>query len=765
MKKNKVSSPHRLLFAIALGALALACVLFAPSAVRADSSWTTATVNSGTSYYVSLAFDRSGYPVISYYDPATEDLKYASYNGSNWTHETIDSAGNVGGFSSLAVNTSGYPAIGYYDFTNGDLKCASYDGSAWSIMTVDSTNDVGWSLSLAFDGSDHPAISYYDNTNQDLKYASYNGSAWSITTVDSAGDMGDYSSLAFDSSGRPAIGYYDLDNQDLKYASYNGSSWSISTVESSGIVGLYPSLAFDNSGNPAISHYDSGNQDLKYTSYNGSAWSTTTVDSAGAVGYSTSLAFDSSGHPAISYLDGGQLKLKFGANNGSAWQTSTLGGIYAGGPAQTSLKFEGSLNPMIAYSAPALALNVAYYGEAVTEASVTINSGDVATNDRTVTLQIEADGTPGYVKIGESSDLSSVLARPYESEMEYTLSENNGEKTVYIEVLNYLGKATASDSIKYAALGSKIIATTGPGEISKLQVYDAHGNKVGKTISGLFPANYLGGAGVVAIDADNTGIKEDIAVYALTSAGPQVRIMGPKSNGSLAILGQMFVFDQNSRSGLSVTAGDFDNDGYQDDLAACQTGNNAPIVRIYKNVKGINNWKKIGEFKAPFGNVGCNLGTFEYDDKADEILVTPHHGPAAPEVSIYTVGGTLKKKFLAFGAGVTNGVTASGIGTRIYATANNGSSQVVVYDKNGKMKNTWFVYSKSVKGNFQNVPGDVDNDGVDEILISPVGANGPQIRSYESSGKLRSFPNFFAFDKNKRNGVSIAVIDNWHGAR
>lgn len=312
-------------------------------------------------------------------------------------------------------------------------------------------------------------------------------------------------------------------------------------------------------------------------------------------------------------------------------------------------------------------------------------------------------------------------------------------------------------------INPKIIATSGPGETTKMQPYDRYGNKQGREIANLFPSSYKGGAGVVSIDANNNGVKDQIGIFARDDGGPQARVFGIRSNSRLVFQGQMFLFDKTNRDGLSVTVGDFDDDGYDDDVAACLTGASDPVVRVYRDARGVDNWRKIGEFRAPLGKVGCNLGTFQYDNKADEILVSPHQGPNYPWVLIYTVGGTLKSWFGAYDAGVNQGVTPSGIGGRIYTTPNNGTSHVNVFDKYGSRKNFWWVYDKSIRGDFINVAGDIDADGVDEILTAPFGGNGPHVKSYETSGKERTFPNFFAFSENKRNGAGIAVIENWHG--
>jgi len=320
---------------------------------------------------------------------------------------------------------------------------------------------------------------------------------------------------------------------------------------------------------------------------------------------------------------------------------------------------------------------------------------------------------------------------------------------------------TTADGLK---LNPHIVVSSGPGETARLKVYTRYGYPVTTDINNLFPAAYLGGAGVVAIDGNQNGVKDQVLVFAASDAGPQARVFGIREGGELLLKGQMFLFDSGIRDGLSATVGDFDDDGYDDDVAACLTGNQNPTVRVYKDATGVDNWEKIGEFTASFGQVGCNVGTFQYDDKADEILVSPHHGPACPAIYVYTVGGTLKKNFIAYGAAVNNGLTPSGIGDRIYTTPNNGSSHVQAFDKNGVRKNFWWAYQEYVRGDFKNVAGDIDVDGKDEILISPIGANGPQVLAFEPDGHWRSWPNFFAFgDETLRNGVGVAVMENWYG--
>jgi len=172
--------------------------------------------------YVSLAMNPEQQVHMAYYHHNTTTLKHAwmpTWGApEKWATEEVASA-NVG-WTSIAFDAGGHAAIAYYD---ADTKRLMYavNGSSWTTEVVDAAGDVGNYCSLAFNpmvGSDHaPGISYYDATNQSLKYAWKDDDAWYSVTVDT-GNVGEYSSLAIDTYGYAHISYYDAGNSTLKYA-------------------------------------------------------------------------------------------------------------------------------------------------------------------------------------------------------------------------------------------------------------------------------------------------------------------------------------------------------------------------------------------------------------------------------------------------------------------------------------------------------------------------------------------------------------------
>lgn len=185
-----------------------------------------------TGSYASIALDQDGNPGISYYDWTTTTLKYAYSvdDGATWPAGqivTVDATDDTGGFTSVARDSSGNPSISYYDVTNGWLKYArSPDGGAtWpagAIVTVDSSGNVGGWTGLALDAAGNPRISYYDWGSNDLKFALY-VTALSVRT-DAASAIG-YSGATLNGNIIPT-GAGNADQRGFRYRRQGTTAWT-----------------------------------------------------------------------------------------------------------------------------------------------------------------------------------------------------------------------------------------------------------------------------------------------------------------------------------------------------------------------------------------------------------------------------------------------------------------------------------------------------------------------------------------------------------
>lgn len=250
---------------------------------------------SNVGMYTSIAIGTDGFARVSYYDRDNGDLKLATQIANKkWEIETVDSAGNVGGYTSLVLEND-LPRIAYYDFDAGDLKLAAKTGTSWTKFVIDASTDwdSGKFCSLAADGNGGLAVAYYDATNGDLGFASGNALGFGAPEwIDLAGDTGRWPSIAFD-LGSPRIAYQDFTNQDLKLARRDGGgAWVLETVDAGEWVGADTALSVDRNGRMTITYFDGLNNDVLGAKWDGQAWVLSKVAEAGANGYFNNVVLD-----------------------------------------------------------------------------------------------------------------------------------------------------------------------------------------------------------------------------------------------------------------------------------------------------------------------------------------------------------------------------------------------------------------------------------------------------------------------------------------
>lgn len=232
-------------------------------------TWSATSVidsNAGAGQFISIAIDAAGHPGVAYYAGGTADLKYAHFDGTNWTTTTIDFYHTTGGYPSLVFDANGLPAIAYWRKSSGDLRLARFDGTQWNIQTLDSAGNTGRFPSLKVDPGTHRlALAWEDHDGGAFKYASENvDGTYSSTVIDNTTpDGGGFVSLAFSpTTGNPAFSYYDSGKGDLKLAVYDNAAWQFTHLGANSTIGLYSRLSFNNDGVAVIYAYDRSGNDL-----------------------------------------------------------------------------------------------------------------------------------------------------------------------------------------------------------------------------------------------------------------------------------------------------------------------------------------------------------------------------------------------------------------------------------------------------------------------------------------------------------------------
>lgn len=286
----------------------------------------TTTLAMGRSF--DTALDSQGVLHTAFYDTTQGRLLYATRDTDGlWSRSYIvDDTADVGVQVSVAVDHTGKVGIAYFDLTNTAVKYAGFNGINWSVTTIESDKHTGSDASIAFDTNANAYVSFYRRSGGQLRLATLDRdqNTWSVQVVDGSGaiNVGAYSSIdvgeaEFVSAGFTvydttiAIAYADVTNGDLKYARIDidapSPAWFIATVDDTNGVG---SISLDLHPGPLnlglqaqIGYIDSSQRLVKYA-YRNNDWFVEIAASSGKYGTNAQLFFDDNDNPRIAYFHG-----------------------------------------------------------------------------------------------------------------------------------------------------------------------------------------------------------------------------------------------------------------------------------------------------------------------------------------------------------------------------------------------------------------------------------------------------------------------------
>jgi hypothetical protein len=142
-------------------------------------------------------------------------------------------------------------------------------------------------------------------------------------------------------------------------------------------------------------------------------------------------------------------------------------------------------------------------------------------------------------------------------------------------------------------------------------------------------------------------------------------------------------------------------------------------------------------------------------------------GPGAgPQVSLYNSDDTLRMRFFAYPADFSGGVTVAtgdvtgdGVDDVITAPATLGGPVIRVFDGvTGQNVYNFLAYAADFRGGVFLAAGDVDGDGLADIVTGAGVGGGPHVQVFRG-GDFRQIRNFFAYDPAFRGGVTVAAGD------
>ncbi len=315
-----------------------------------------------------------------------------------------------------------------------------------------------------------------------------------------------------------------------------------------------------------------------------------------------------------------------------------------------------------------------------------------------------------------------------------------------------IARVFAGDRV--AALGKQVdhsgtlIVAQGKGSEPRVVRVDAHGKEVASFLA--YHKNFRGGVSVAVGDVTGDG-KEEIVTGARRGGGPQVRVFD--LNGD--VLSQFFADNPSDRGGILVGAADTDGDGIAEIFVTPET-NGTGEVKVFN---------RLGQLQGlirPFGRqqsaIGLGFGNMD-EDPEDELIATWADNPR-PSVRVIDGNGRYVREFsipdVLLRATVSSGdVDGDGLDEVLLAAPSKQTPMVEVYSALGEREEFFFAYVPTFRGGVSACVGDIDQNGRAEIYTVPKETGGPHVRIFETNGQ--PIGGFFPFESKNRFGATCAI--------
>ncbi|XOU94042.1 MAG: phosphodiester glycosidase family protein [Candidatus Kerfeldbacteria bacterium] len=277
----------------------------------------------------------------------------------------------------------------------------------------------------------------------------------------------------------------------------------------------------------------------------------------------------------------------------------------------------------------------------------------------------------------------------------------------------------------------EVIIGTDSGSSPQIRVFDGDGNVMAQFFA--YDSTLRNGVSISACDVNGDGYEEIITAQG-KGGWPLVKIFDGYGN---IINEGFYVLDGKFTGGVNLSCGDIHGDGISEIVVSAMAGG-GPHVLVYDL-----NGRILANFMAYDQNFrgGINVSTIDMDgDGKEEIVTGPQFG--APHIQIFQIRQNnihrLSPGFYAFSSEYRGGVDVGGldldgdgIKELLVGVGEDATPLVKVYNIQEVETNSFYAFVSSYLGGVQVGGADVDNDGIEEIIVVPRSNAGPQVRIIE----------------------------------
>ncbi|MFA6097975.1 MAG: carboxypeptidase regulatory-like domain-containing protein [Patescibacteria group bacterium] len=359
----------------------------------------------------------------------------------------------------------------------------------------------------------------------------------------------------------------------------------------------------------------------------------------------------------------------------------------------------------------------------------------------------------------------------------------DGANTVIVNAVLGLSSASVRRTVVYTGFGDAtidsvtnipydIMVMTDQNSSPQIRVFNPDGTLVSQFFA--YSQSYRGEFRAITADIDGDGEMEIIVYPYGDGYGPQVRIF--EKDGTF--VAQKMIFDEGFRRGIEVVDNvDLDQDGQQD-FVVVPRGESGPNLRAYKyniHTKDIEllAWTMVYD-ESYRGEI--NLATADVTgDGITDIIVSPDKG--GPNVRVYHYNSNtqtleLDGWFMAYQETFRGGVmveigdvNGDGLKDIITYPQENGGANIRAYTYNSAISGfeliDWIMpYENSYRGSLSVKVYDLDKDGQAEIITAPATNGGPNLRVYSYNSATAKFELKdweMVYDSKFRGGIGLTI--------